>query len=757
MASILTDLDLQETQQTLLQIDKNYECIGCLGHGNFGSVFAAKKTSRSGRRVALKVMPMDTSDEDDYEQFTREIEAVVNLNSCIDEERKSPGNNNRDLSIVFFEEWFIASNFVCIVMNYVDGGTLAMEIERKTEPYAERRIGWYALQLCDALAFAHERGVSHHDVKAANILIDAAGGGKLMLADFGTSIKPGEDTCVGFTKSYASPELLASFELEDFSSLRPDKIDSYALGCVLYELLLSQRLENVSEKQTLAEYIDEAGLDAALASLPLPFLPPDTTTGNVVGYTHELKNLVMNLLQPNAGDRWLPSQLQKPLRHDPKSPLLMPRLTAAKIATPGVPVTLDNIQLGMFVQRGPDWDDGDSDGPIGSVGVIVSLDADALYAEVAFPSRRKAHRPEPLCCRIGASNKFELKVGPVPISDFVSNPNSLRHDRYDGVVPIDDSNALTVGEMINRKCQVVGIDKSLGVMFVAPIQLLPTKTLPKPQIWQIDEKSFLSPREHETHPKTWKSEQGPVTDVLEQEEIENVLSLFFGTMDISEELKKKFFPVQKIERIQDSWLFESYARRKEKVKMEAWGLENEVDAFMSMDGLSLTNLQMFNQREFSMRSLVMIGKIGKSNSIQQILLCRVVTGRVASDSSPSNLVCHTEAISKDLYRCRGPCLAYPYYIITYKNKAPRNFRYGLTEENTDVPQSSPDIHRSPTKECVICMERPVKYVMVPCGHPVLCEKCNSPHRLRKLKSKCPVCRVPFQRTMMIYGRVVNDE
>ena len=164
----ISDYDLQDTRQTLDLIDTHYECIGCLGHGGFGSVFAARK--KSGRRVALKVMPMDTNDDEEYERFTREIEAVVKLNSCIynddDDDVNKNGGDHRDLSIVYFEDWYISRNCVCIVMQYVDGGTLAMEIDRKTEPYSERRIGWYALQLCDALAFAHERGVSHHDVKA---------------------------------------------------------------------------------------------------------------------------------------------------------------------------------------------------------------------------------------------------------------------------------------------------------------------------------------------------------------------------------------------------------------------------------------------------------------------------------------------------------------------------------------------------------------------------------------------------------------
>ena len=157
-------------------------------------------------------------------------------------------------------------------MLYADGGTLAQEIERKAKctptvvPYTERRVAWYALQLCDALAFAHERGVAHNDVKAANVLIDASAGGKLVLADFGTALKPGEET-VGFTKSYASPELIASHELEDYAHLRPDKIDSFALGAVIYELLTLKKLEELSADMTLAEHItDGPGLEAALNS-----------------------------------------------------------------------------------------------------------------------------------------------------------------------------------------------------------------------------------------------------------------------------------------------------------------------------------------------------------------------------------------------------------------------------------------------------------------------------------------------------------
>ena len=73
----------------------------------FGSVFLARKRG-SGRRVALKVMPMDTSDDEEYERFIRELESVVGLNDSADEARQ------RDLNIVFFEDWFISASFACI-------------------------------------------------------------------------------------------------------------------------------------------------------------------------------------------------------------------------------------------------------------------------------------------------------------------------------------------------------------------------------------------------------------------------------------------------------------------------------------------------------------------------------------------------------------------------------------------------------------------------------------------------------------------
>ena len=406
--------------------------------------------------------------------------------------------------------------------------------------------GLLIYKLCDALAFAHEKGVAHHDVKAANILIDASAGGKLILADFGTALKVGEEA-VGFTKSYAAPELLASYELDDFADLRPDKIDSFALGAVIYELLMCKKLEDLSTDQTLAHFItDGPGLEAAMTldQMMLPWLPPNNGTAPYVGYTTEVKNLVMSLLKPNANERLLPGQLQHALRNDPLSPLLLPNVTAAETAKPGAVITIDNVQLGMFCQRGPDWTDGDADGGMGSIGVVVKLDGDGTYVEVAFPSRT-AGPIETICCRIGANGKHELQVGPSPLPDFVAGSSSVRHDSIVNS-GADDIGSIFVGQMLNQNCIVVGVNKSLGIVFAAPMDWMSMPPLPAPTIWRTDDTSFVSHEEKTPPPSTWHLNLGKFVGVLGTEEGNDVLNLFYK----SGGLQKSQCPVQYIQRVQ---------------------------------------------------------------------------------------------------------------------------------------------------------------------------------------------------------------
>jgi len=607
-------------------------------------------------------------------------------------------------------------------------------------------------QLCAALAFAHEKGVSHHDVKAANILIDTSAGGKLLLADFGTALKPGEET-VGFTKSYASPELLASHELEDFGDLRADMNDAFALGCVIYELLMCKNLENLSADQTLGEFISDepGGLAAALGNVALPWLP--SNNGGVsasVGYTNELRNLVANFLKP-ANERLLPGQVQQSIKGDPLSPLLLPRVSAAQTARPGAPVTIDNVQLGMLVQRGVDWSDGDDDGGLGSVGVIVKLDGDGNYVWVSFPSQSSV--PESMCCRMGASNKYELQVC-CPLPDYVSG-NGIRND---GIVHVGHNiSSVSVGQKINQNCMVVGTNESLEIAFVAPLDKVSVPQLPVQTQWRTSDSSFVKSKDQTDTPSTWQL--GTYAEVkLNSEEGKDILDLLYDKIG---GLKLRDCPVESIQRVQDKSLWGNYMRSKQKVSAENWGIDNEMNAFMGYPGSSTLSTFLANWnpngKHFSTKATIIRNKTydkfhtsSKTGTESKMLLCRVVVGRILdTDSKNPNptLMSHSEVISKDLYASRGPCLAYPEYIITYK-------------DNSAPPLISRDASsggRSESKMCIICLERPVRYLTIPCGHPCLCEKCNNAQIRRKLKGKCPECRRPFHSTAIIFGRVVNDE
>eukprot|EP00804_Cyclotella_cryptica_P000384 CCRYP_008693-RA/>CCRYP_008693-RA protein AED:0.03 eAED:0.03 QI:92/1/1/1/0.66/0.75/4/2971/765 len=765
MLKMTSTNDLTDTLDKLNCIDGSYECVGCLAHGSFSSVFLAK-TRRKGRRVALKVMPMDTRDDEEYKTFIREIDAVMKLNAGNESGRSK---DDRDQSIIFFEDWYISNTFVCICMKYADGGTLAQEIKRKAsrspvEPYAERRIAWYALQLADALSFVHERGVAHHDVKSGNILIDASKGGKLLLADFGTSVQHGEES-VGFTKSYAPPELLASYELDDFSNLRHEKTDAFGFGCVLYELLICDSLENISKDETLAQFIDRAGVEAAmmLPHMRLPWLPPNDKQSIIVGYSDWTKQLVISLLRRNVKDRLLPRQVREPLRSQ-QSPLVLDYVIAAKAAKPGAPLTIDNIQLGLLVQRGCHWDDGDSDGGIGSIGVVTQLDTDATYTWVTFPSTFPA-TIEPLCCRIGSAGKFELQVAPA-VCDYVAASRSYRQN---GTVVSQEKTR--PGQILNLNCMVVGVHESRNILFAAPLEKKMMPPQPAPIIWRTDTTAFASPAEYCDHPGTWNLSLGLFVDKLQQEESDLVRSLFYGDkLSGAEKLSESEYPVEKIQRVQDTRLWESYACRKGKVALENWGLHNEIRAFLVCERIERHTLRDFQTKgkEFSINASLVHHKfnVKSTRSGLQMILCRVILGRVydanRNTSRQRPVVireesCHSRLVAKDLYASRGTSLIYPEYVITYCDKSNRAKVGAASTTTVQVSSTSSNSKRSPTKLCVICMENPVRYVLIPCGHTCLCSNCCAPSRLRKLNKKCPECRTKFSSAMAIYGRIVEDD
>ncbi len=104
-------------------------------------------------------------------------------------------------------------------------------------------------QLAGALAFAHGRDFLHCDIKPGNILLTPYG--RPMLVDFNISVNaaPSSDRAIGGTPKYMAPEQVDAFHGRS-PEILDHRIDIYALGVVLHELLTGQRPSSVSEIQS---------------------------------------------------------------------------------------------------------------------------------------------------------------------------------------------------------------------------------------------------------------------------------------------------------------------------------------------------------------------------------------------------------------------------------------------------------------------------------------------------------------------------
>jgi hypothetical protein len=190
-----------------------------LGTGAFGTVYLAHDPQLD-RAVALKVPNAGVLDNPRrIERFLREAKAAANLRHPHIVPVFDAGKDG--------EQYYIASAFI-------DGQPLSEVIEEKGMDF--RRAARLAQQLADALAYAHQEGIIHRDVKPANCLVDSQD--RLHLTDFGLAARTAEiekltnDGAILGTPSYMAPEVAVGQKGE----AKP-AADQYAVGVVLYEML----------------------------------------------------------------------------------------------------------------------------------------------------------------------------------------------------------------------------------------------------------------------------------------------------------------------------------------------------------------------------------------------------------------------------------------------------------------------------------------------------------------------------------------
>src|ERR1051325_8737404 len=221
-----------------------------LGRGGMGIVFLAREV-RLDRLVAIKLLPPErAADASIRERFLREARMAAQL------------SHPNIIPIHAVEE---TSDFVYFVMSYIDGETLTQRVQKRGPlPPSEgarvlREIAW-------ALAFAHERGVIHRDIKPDNILLES-GSGRALVADFGIAAMQQDVSPEGVvtgTPEFMSPEQAVGEALDARSDL-------YSVGATAFYMFSGRfPFEGRTPTEVIAQQIAQNAPAVASIGRPVP-------------------------------------------------------------------------------------------------------------------------------------------------------------------------------------------------------------------------------------------------------------------------------------------------------------------------------------------------------------------------------------------------------------------------------------------------------------------------------------------------------
>ncbi len=295
------------------QTVSHYHIVGKLGGGGMGVVYEAEDT-RLARRVALKFIPVEmVHDPKSLNRFVREARAASQLNH--------PG-------ICTIHDIEDNDGHPFIVMEKLEGVSLKERIREK--PMGVDEVLDIGVQVADALAASHAKGIIHRDIKPANIFV--AQNGQTKILDFGLAKSAHEKgssdaamddslTAMGVipgTAVYMSPEQARGEELDPRSDL-------FSFGVVLYEMTTGKKPFSTGNVITT--------LDAVLNQKPLsprslnPSLPQD------------LEGIIGRAMEKDRGHRYpdalaMKGDLQS-LRKETE-----PGLTRSGTRRPGLPYRL---------------------------------------------------------------------------------------------------------------------------------------------------------------------------------------------------------------------------------------------------------------------------------------------------------------------------------------------------------------------------------------------------------------------------------
>jgi len=231
MASDESHDDRTQTHTVLTKgtMVSHYRIVEKIGDGGMGEVYLAEDTKLK-RNVALKFLLADkTRDNAVRQQFTQEAQAAARL---------------QHPNIITVHEVNEHQEVPYIAMDYIEGQSVKEFSANKSLPITD--IIELGIQITRGLAIAHEKGITHRDLKPGNLMVDSTGAVKIL--DFGLAVLSDVDTTddpdatrssnpfsnrIAGTIAYMAPEQLLGQEIDS-------RVDIFAFGVVLHELIADE-------------------------------------------------------------------------------------------------------------------------------------------------------------------------------------------------------------------------------------------------------------------------------------------------------------------------------------------------------------------------------------------------------------------------------------------------------------------------------------------------------------------------------------
>lgn len=252
---------------------EDYEVLGLIGKGNFGSI--SKILRKSDNKILVwKELDYGLMSEKEKQNIVSEVNILKELHHP---------------NIVQYYDRIIdkQNKKIFIIMEYCEGGDIGNVIKKlkKTKEYFPEELIWkFFIQVLMALKTCHnhkEGKILHRDIKPSNVFLDGENNAKL--GDFGLSRMLSEENNFAYSR-VGTPYYMSPEQIEDMRY--NEKSDIWSLGCFLYELATFSPPFNATNQLSLALKI-KSGNVANIPSI----------------YSQELSSVIMCLMRVNPENR----------------------------------------------------------------------------------------------------------------------------------------------------------------------------------------------------------------------------------------------------------------------------------------------------------------------------------------------------------------------------------------------------------------------------------------------------------------------